>query len=605
MTTAQQVTDSPTDDADNNIGNFCIWNPLQWEGNSTNSPVPVFSEGNLRIKNTSAVGACSFVGTHKMHSGKFYWEVTCNATSTGVTDGYPYIGVIRDDEPPNFPNTYVAIANTYGPQQGYAVDNTGSKWVSGTETTSFISSYSAGVIIMIALDLDNGKIWFGRNGSWPNSGNPATGANEAYSSIPAGYGWFPHSTEYNNSDTTANFGQKSFTYTVPTGFNAGISTHMLPAPTVTDPSAFYQSHTYTGNGTAIGSGGLTETFGGNSDLQPDFVWIKCRSDSSSHMLFDSVREATNFLQTNSNGAEDTVAETLTAFNPDGFTLGNNNSVNVSSRTYVAWCWKAGGAPTADNSASAGATPTANSFKIDGANRSDAHPGTIKTIRGTANTTSGFAILKYNGGDSDTTLGTGLTIPTGTNALAIIKKTSANNDWHVCHEVDGTIGAAELNNLTGSTTAEVDNFHSDSGTTITIDATSGLVNDDADYICYLWKEIAGYSKFGTYTGNGATAPNGTYVHVGFRPKWLMIHRTDGADEWVIFDSVRNPHNECEKYLSASYADEERTNTAAKVDLFSNGFRPTVNHVRVNSGTYFYAAFAEHPFGGDGVAQARAR
>ena len=208
-------------------GNAATWNVLQWEGNSDNSPVPVFSEGNLRIKNTSAVGACSFVGTVKMYSGKFYWEVTCNATSTGVTDGYPYIGVIRDDEPSNFPKDFHAIANTYGSQQGYAVDNTGSKWVSGTETTSFMSSYSAGDTISIALDLDNRKIWFGRNGVYPSSGDPAGGSNEAYSSIPTGYGWFPHSTEYNNSDTTANFGQKPFKYTVPTGFNAGILTHNI------------------------------------------------------------------------------------------------------------------------------------------------------------------------------------------------------------------------------------------------------------------------------------------------------------------------------------------------------------------------------------------
>ena len=178
------------------VGNYCTWNALQYKGNNDNSPVPVFSEGNTRIKNTSAVGACSFVGTVKMKgSGKFYWEVTCNATSTGVTDGYPYIGIIRDDEPPSFPNTFVAVANTYGSQQGYAVDNTGSKWISGTETTSFMSSYAAGVTISIALDLDNGKIWFARNGVYPSSGDPAGGSNEAYSSISTSFGWFPHSTE--------------------------------------------------------------------------------------------------------------------------------------------------------------------------------------------------------------------------------------------------------------------------------------------------------------------------------------------------------------------------------------------------------------------------
>tara|TARA_R100001443_G_scaffold56744_1_gene67696 strand:- start:416 stop:2701 length:2286 start_codon:yes stop_codon:yes gene_type:complete len=582
---SNQVTDTPSDSADNNIGNHTKFNPLDKNSNMT------LTNGSLTVTNTGAAAFHGAIANQRIpNSGKYYFEVTLPGTLSNQ-----YIGVVNEANKWDF--ITAANGSTSAGFYGFYPVNSSSSKLDNGSSSSYGGSIANSSVLGFAIDKDNDEMYVSDDGAYLASSNPVTRASPMLSSLPDNL--YVAMTAHNSGghSVTFNFGQTAFAGSIPSGFKT-LSSPNFPV-TVTDPSSYFETVTFSGTGGAQN----IDTLG----FRPDLLIIKSITSSANFNWIDSVRGENELLWSNSNAGESDESSSVTGFRDAGFAVGADSGsyVNISGQTMVTYGFKAGGAPTADNSASAGATPTAGSFKIDDANRSDAHPGTIKTIRGTANTTAGFAILKYNGGDSDTTLGTGLTIPTGTNALAIIKKTSANNDWHVSYEVDGTIGAAELNNPTGSTTAEVDNFHSDSGTTITIDASSGLVNDDADYICYLWKEIAGYSKFGRYTGNGASAPNGTYVNVGFRPKWLMIHRTDGADEWVIFDSVRNPHNECEKYLSAHYADGERTNAAAKVDLFSNGFRPTVNHARVNSGTYFYAAFAEFPSGGDTIAQAKAR
>ena len=598
---SNQVTDTPSDSADNNIGNHTKFNPLDKNSNMT------LTNGSLTVTNTGAAAFHGAIANQRIpNSGKYYFEVTLPGTLSNQ-----YIGVVNEANKWDF-ITAADGSTSAGFYGFYPVTSTSSKVDNGS-TSSYGGSIANSSVLGFAIDKDNDEMYVSDDGAFLASSNPVTRANPMLSSLPDNL--YVSMTAHNSGghSVTFNFGQTAFAGSIPSGFKT-LSSPNFPV-TVTDPSSYFETVTYTGNSDSTNPRNVTGfQDAAGTNITPDFIWLKSSSDGSSHTLWDSVRGFGNGkeLMTDSNGAEGTQANNngnVSAAIAGGFTATETGSdsvyVNEQGRTYVAWMWRAGGEPDADNSESAGATPTAGSVKIDGANRSDAHPGNFVTKRASVNTTSGFSIIRYHGGDSNTTLGTGQTIPTGTNCFSIWRKINPGNDWHVSYEVDGTITGGELNNPTGTTTAEVDNFHSDSGTTVTIDASSGLVNDNADYICYLWKEIAGYSKFGTYTGNSASAPNGRYVHVGFRPKWLMIHRTDGADEWVIFDSVRNPHNECEKYLSAHYADAERTNAAAKVDLFSNGFRPTVNHARVNTGTYFYAAFAEFPSGGDTIAQAKAR
>tara|TARA_R100001594_G_scaffold16070_2_gene33387 strand:- start:1704 stop:5009 length:3306 start_codon:yes stop_codon:yes gene_type:complete len=622
LAAANKVTDTPTDDVDNNIGNYCTWNPV---GGFPSGKVSL-SNGNTTATVTpdGAILANQFFDV--TDSDGFYWETKftsniSNAEHVGI--GQATVPLHNTGYRDNGIATYLSDGGSEGTASG-SLGTTGNRASGGTHDTWQTNND------IISVAVKGGAIWFAKNNVWQDGANGGSSSATVLSEINAGTTtnafftgltgfWAPMIRGHSGSATTSttNWGATAFTYTPPTDMKR-LMTANRSAPTVTDPSAYFFTKTYTGNSDSENPRNVTGfQDGAGNNITPDWVWIKSRSNGYSHTLWDSVRGFGNGkeLLADASSAEGSQAGgngNVSGVVAGGFTATESGSdsvyVNEQGVTYVAWMWKAGGAPTADNSASTGATPTAGSFKIDDANRSDAHPGTIKTIRGTANTTAGFAILKYNGGDSDTTLGTGLTIPTGTNALAIIKKTSASNDWHVSYEVDGTIAGAEWNNPTASTTAEVDNFHSDSGTTITIDATSGLVNDDADYICYLWKEIAGYSKIGKYTGN-TTSGSYPYVNCGFRPAWVMIKRVDGGTHhWRIWDSARSVDNVVEDYLSSSSAGQEYGAGVGKsLDFLANGFKiqTTDTDMNTNTGTHLFLAFAENPFGGDGVAQAKTR
>jgi hypothetical protein len=595
MTTAQQVTDTCTDNAASDIGNYATWNPLTLSGGT-------LSEGNTKFSASGASQGC--LATIGASSGKYF----CEAVMDRQNNGTVFFGV----KPTSASlMTTATAASPWNQQQNlyfsyFSLDNLGGNIID-PQTASAISDNSSkysvadGSTVGCLLDLDNYQVrWYKLDsGSWVQITN-STAAASTVGLFPADAQWtFVARGSQSGDNVTANFGHKAFSATPPESAVA-LNTANLPAPTVTDPSAFYQNHTYTGNGTAIGSGGLTETFGGNSDLQPDFVWIKCRSHDSSHMLFDSVRGATNFLQTNSNGANDTVAETLTAFNPDGFTLGNNSSVNVSSRTYVAWCMKAGGAPTADNSA--GQTPTNNSvFRNGSASTTAFASANIYPTRASIGT--GISILKYTGNDSSNqTLATGLT---GAADFAIIKRHTSGGDWAAVGIVGGTIYGMELNNTTAESSVS-DQVTAFGNGTITING--GSANDPVDYSAFIFQKTSGLIGVGTYSGNND--PDGTYVIVddgasGFRPAWLLLKNINDSESWVIFDSARSTYNPVDGFLKSDSSDGDGSATGLPLDFTANGFKQRNNSNMANEDTIIYLAFAEHPFGGDGVAQARAR
>ena len=332
---------------------------------------------------------------------------------------------------------------------------------------------------------------------------------------------------------------------------------------IDDPSAHFQTATYTGN-----AGTLAVVNDGNSDLQPDWVWCKRRDVSANHVLYDSSRGASKVLYSNLTDGEETVSG-VTAFNTDGFTLGSDGNANASSGSQVAWQWKANGGTTSSNT-----------------------DGSITTTV-QANTTAGFSIVTYTGNATNgATIGHGL----GVVPQVIIKKNRSDSspEWNVYHHSIGNTKSLFLNTTDAATTESAYNNTSPTSSIQTING-SGANNGDGDnMIAYFFTPIKGYSKFGSYTGNGST--DGTFVYTGFRPAWLMIKRSSAAENWFIQDTTRGTFNVVNKTLFANLSDSEYTNTNYNVDHLSNGFklRTTDNHVNASGNTYIYMAFAEHPF-----------
>jgi len=341
--------------------------------------------------------------------------------------------------------------------------------------------------------------------------------------------------------------------------------------TIDDPSAFFQTALYTGNGTAIGSGGLTITNDGNSDLQPDWIWHKKRGNAESHAVADTNRGTHKGLFPNENSQESTGgSQYVNSFNTDGFTVGNVGWANDSSQTYVAWQWKCNGGTTSSNS--------------DG--------DITATVQ--ANTTAGFSIMTWTSNNADNqTIGHGLGAAP---EVFWVKIRDATGSWYCYFKEAGATHYLSLN----STGAKVDNViwgdtHPTSSV-ITVD-TNSLSGSTPTVVSYAFKEIKGYSKFGSYTGNGST--DGTFVYTGFKPAWLLIKRTDSAKNWYIADSTRSPNNITKAFLSPNLNDAEDTSgdtSNAYFDILSNGFkmRQDFSHLNASGATHVYMAFAEHPF-----------
>ena len=347
--------------------------------------------------------------------------------------------------------------------------------------------------------------------------------------------------------------------------------------TIDDPSAHFQTTLYTGDG----SSSQAQTNTGNSDLQPDWVWIKKRASGTAraHQLYDSTRGVTKLLHSNTDGAESTQSAGLTAFGSDGFTVGDDDGIGANSATYVAWQWKANGGTTSSNN--------------DGS-----YTSTVQ-----ANTTAGFSIVKYGdatsfSSSSPATVGHGLG---KTAKWIIIKNLDGTRSWGVHHAgltSAGKIIYLDLNNAEADSSGFM-NSTAPSSTVFTVNTLNVANGNNLEYIAYCFAEIQGYSKFGSYNGNGNA--NGSFVYTGFKPAWVMTKRTDTTSNWYIYDSTRNGSsgsdtNQAHKILYANDNSAEIDNSSRGIDMNANGFkiRNTLNDVNNSSGTYIYMAFAHHPF-----------
>ena len=335
---------------------------------------------------------------------------------------------------------------------------------------------------------------------------------------------------------------------------------------IDDPSAFFQTATYAGNG-----GTQSITNDGNSDLQPDWIWTKSRSDSSFHLVTDSTRGTTKRIYPNSDAAEETHSNMVTAFNSDGFSIGDHSAINTNGYNYVGWQWKANGGTTASNSS--GTTTT--------------------TVQ--ANQDAGFSILTWSGNGSATTLGHGL----GVEPEVIIQKArGTTSNWAVYHK---QANATPYNVVTYLNLTDATGIASNSWGTAASDINSNTFylkhwfNYNTTNVAYCFASKQGYSKFGKYVGNGSA--DGPFVYTGFKPAWIMVKNIDsGIDHWHIIDNKRNPNNVAGKLLFADLANAEITYTTETLfDILSNGFklRGDYDHINASGETIIYMAFAENP------------
>ena len=348
---------------------------------------------------------------------------------------------------------------------------------------------------------------------------------------------------------------------------------------IDDSSAHSQTAIYTGTGSS-----RSVTNGGNSDLQPDLVWIKSRSaGDQEHNLYDSSRGTGKRLIPSSSAAEDS-RDGVTAFNSDGFTT-NYSDANTSSATYVAWQWKANGGTRTTNTES-------------GNNPAGGYQ---------ASTTAGFSIVDYTGTGSAGTMAHGLGVEP---KVMIVKNRDATTDWAVYHRnasATGNDSYLELNTTDASATAgSVWNDTSPTSSVFTVGTNTKTNTDGEKYIAYCFTDIQGYSKYGNYEGNNNS--DGPFLYTGFQPALFIVKNVDSTAAWRLYSNKISNHNGLNDLDRVFYpnANDEESGTGHVVDFLSNGIKIRGDNEDVNDAeSYIYMAWAEHPFVSSGGVPCTAR
>ena len=514
-------------------GNYSTLNPTATQGTVT------LTNGNLDIAN-GANSLCN--GTTMVTSGKWYWEVKI----ISGTDGF--VGAQRVNIQ-NIPANKFQVAGAMFYYQG-----NGNKYMNGDGGSAYGASYTTNDVIGVALNLDANTITFYKN-------NTSQGA----ITIVAG-DWVPCSvTGGGASSYEYNFGQRAFAYTAPSGFEALVSTN-LPTPTVgasstTLASAYMLPVIYTGN---------SSTQNITTGFQPDFVWIKSRSTADVHTLQDVLRGSKYYLQSNSTAAEATQADSdgISAFTSTGFTLGytDSDAWNKSPNTYVSWNWKAGGAGVSNTN------------------------GSI-TSNVSVSTTAGFSVVTYTSQISGSaTIGHGLGVAP---AMILVKPLTGTVGWTVYHISIGNAAYLVLNTTAASVTGATTVWDSTSPTSTVFTQGTAFTNLGT-MVAYCFAEVAGFSKFGSYVGNGSA--DGPFAYCGFRPRFIMVKNASASASWMMYDTSRATYNVVSNPLAADLSLAELNSTDWYIDILSNGFklRTTYGQVNNNTNTFIFMAFAEAPF-----------
>ena len=523
-------------------GNYCTLNPLANSG--------VLSNGNLDFAGSGAAYKNAYATITIPSSVKTYIEVTLTNKQANGNNAYCGIDSVYD---------LSGDAQAVGFYGLDAVYTNGNLWTSINNTITDTSIATANNdVFMFAIDQASQKFWIGRNGTWLSSGNPATGAN-SLATISATDLYYFRVGAYNANNWTVNFGQRPFAYTAPSGF-LSLCTTNLPEPTIADGGEYFNAVLYTGNN----SNGNAVTGVG---FAPDFIWFKSRSAANGHCLVNRITGVSAGLGSDSTAAEQN--PNLASFDSDGFTVNSVvdfSSTNASGNSIVAWNWKANGSGVSNTAGSISSTVS-------------------------VNTTSGFSIVTYTGnGGSTATIGHGLgTAPN----FIVIKNRDSTDGWAVYHSSLGATRYLDFTTSTPTTSTSTWNNTSPTSSVFTINTNSRVNGSSTKHVAYCFAPVAGYSAFGSYTGNGSA--DGPFVYTGFRPAFVMIKGSSDSDRaWVMLDVKRNTFNVMNLNLYANASDAEATD--ARADALSNGFklRGTGTWVNNNSSTYIYAAFAENPF-----------
>jgi len=434
--------------------------------------------------------------------------------------------------------------NPFGIYLGSNTDSVGYFSASGEvrRNASAIATYgtwnTSGKVVGFALDQDAGTLQIYVDGVSQGSAFSHSLTGTIFPMINFGTG-------YGTPVGAINFGQRAFSYTPPSGFKA-LNTANLPTPSIKKGSLYMDATLRTGTGATASVSSLS--------FAPDLVWIKSRSAATDHGLYDAVRGVQKQLESNTTTGETTETTGLTAFNSNGYTVGALAQLNTSAATYVDWAWKEGVTP-------------------------------------------GFDIVTYTGNGTNRTISHALgAVP----KFMVVKRLDTGNGWvsyHASQNASPATGYMYLNSTAGFAAASTMwNNTAPTSSVFSVGTNSETNGNTFSFVGYLWSEIEGFSKFGSYTGNASA--DGPFVWCGFRPRWIMIKDATAANlGWRIYDTVRETFNVMGGGLEAADAAAENYATSVRgIDVLSNGFKIRVSASGVNgSGTVFvFAAFAENPF-----------
>jgi hypothetical protein len=503
----------------------------------TLNPLNSVGSSDISAGNLTRTGGNNYtLATMGMPLGKWYAEMTVTTVGTESSCGVATAADISGSGVGN---------NAFS--WGYF--NNGNKYNNGV-STAYGASYTSGDVIGIAFDNTIGTLTFYKNNVSQGAAFTSLSANTYFFAMEGRTGGTPN-------NVSINFGQRPFAYTPPTGFVA-LNTFNLPTATILKGNTQMDATLYTGTGASLA---VTNA----ASFQPDLVWMKGRSGATDHAWYDSVRGVQNQLESNTTTAETAEATGLTAFGSGGFTVGALAQVNTSAATYVGWQWKGGGAAVSNTA------------------------GTI-TSQVSANASAGFSIATFFGTSANATVGHGL----GVAPKFIVVKNRSSGAWYSYHVSSGA-GNYLVLNANSANAADTTAWNNTAPSSSVFYLGSNVViNPAATCIAYCWAEIDGFSKFGSYTGNGST--DGPFVYTGFRPRWLMIKRTDSTSNWYIFDTARNTFNVMTDELLANSSNAEANNNRW-IDCLSNGFKirnDAASQINASGGTMVYACFSENPF-----------
>lgn len=465
-------------------------------------------------------------------SGKWYWEFQFTTGGSGIR---------------------TAVTTTSMGTYSLLLNEAGRLYVNGADQGIVASSYSSTDVMGVSVDVSTTTIKWYKNST----------LNYTYTYTAQSLPLFAFGGKYSNP-CYFNFGQRPFSYTPPTGFVA-LNTYNLPTSTIVKGNTVMDATLWTGNGT-------TQSITNAAGFKPDFVWIKNRNNVRWHILTDSVRGNNKQSFSNDTAAEESRTDRITAFNSNGFSVGSYTDVNLNADTFVGWQWQAGQGTTSTNTS-----------------------GSI-TSTVSVNASAGFSVVTYTGTGANATVGHGLGVAP---QFIITKNRSATSAWHtyVAAIPNMQNGYIVLNSSAAFSTSTntVWNGTQPTSSVFSVGTDAGTNGSGNAEIAYCWTPIAGYSSFGSYTGNGSA--DGPFVYLGFRPKFVLYKRVYSAGSWGILDSARNPNNPTGKYLYPNASDAEfNGDSSYPFDFLSNGFkiRHTGASENASGSLYIYAAFAENPF-----------